>query len=174
MMSKRNVQYNQTKSRMRRIAALLVAIVATCTTTVFAQNTAPSDTAKAVSYNIYNDLSTAGANGATVKLDQPSYIKAVVQQLAAKNERTFTQSGYRIRLFSDNKQNSRQESEALVLQLEAKYPNVKAYRSYSSPYFRVSIGDFRTLNEARAFLEIVKLEYPKAYPVKEKINFPPL
>lgn len=156
----------------------LIAVIAILTagfSTGYAQNVTTTDTTqRVVHYNIYATLAEPGLNGATVKLDQPAFLKPTVMLLASKNERTFTQNGYRIRIFSDNKQNSRQESEALVLLLEAKYPNVKAYRSYSSPYFRVSIGDFRTLNEAKAFLEIVKIEYPKAYPVKEKINFPPL
>jgi Sporulation related domain. len=158
---------------MKQLIAVIAIFIAGYSTG-YAQNVATADTSLKVHYNIYTNLAEQGANGATVKLDQPAFVKQAVMQLAAKNERTFTQNGYRIRIFSDNKQNSRQESEALVVQLEAKYPNVKAYRSYSSPYFRVSIGDFRTLNEAKAFLEIIKIEYPKAYPVKEKINFPPL
>lgn len=140
-----------------------------------AQNVNPTDTLQTIqSSNIYARLADTGANGATVKLDQPAYLKVAVLQLAAQNERTFSQSGFRLRIYSDNTQNSRQESESLVLQFESKYPNVKAYRSYSSPYFRVSVGDFRTLNDAKAFQEIIKFEYPKAYPVKEKINLPPL
>lgn len=127
-----------------------------------------------VSYNIYEDLAKPGAGGATVTLNQPSFLKQAMQLQIVRHEGAFSMEGYRIRLFSDNKQNSRQVSESMVNELSQKYPNVKAYRSYSSPYFRVSIGDFRTLNEARAFLEIIKIEYPKAYPVKEKISFPPL
>lgn len=159
---------------MKQLIAVIAIIIAGFSTG-YAQNVTTADsTQRVIHYNIYTNLAEPGANGATVKLDQPAFLKPTVMLLATKNERTFTQNGYRLRIFSDNKQNSRQESEALVLLLEAKYPNVKAYRSYSSPYFRVSIGDFRTLNEAKAFLEIVKIEYPKAYPVKEKINFPPL
>jgi hypothetical protein len=160
---------------MKQIIALIAIIVAGFSTG-YAQNVNPTDTTQrqATHYNIYTNLAEPGANGAAVKIDQPAFLKQAVALLASKNERTFTLNGYRLRIFSDNKQNSRQESEALVLQLATKYSNVKAYRSYSSPYFRVSIGDFRTLNEAKAFLEVIKYDHPKAYPVKEKINFPPL
>lgn len=159
---------------MKQLIAIIAIFIAGYSTG-YAQNVTTADTSlRATHYNIYSNLAEPGANGATAKIDQPAFLKQAVMQMAAKNERTFTQNGYRIRIFSDNKQNSRQESESLVMQFEAKYSNIKAYRSYSSPYFRVSIGDFRTLNEAKAFLEIIKIEYPKAYPVKEKINFPPL
>lgn len=142
----------------------------------FAQNTNPADTTHRVTinYNIYEELAKSGSNGATVALNEPAFLKMSMQLQISKNEGAFSMEGYRIRLFSDNKQNSRQVSEAMVNDLALKYPGEKAYRSYSSPYFRVSIGDFRTLSDARAFLEIIKLEYPKAYPVKEKISFPPL
>ncbi len=160
---------------MKKIIAVIAILMAGYLKGYTQNLTVSSDTTqRVVFYNIYSDIAQPGPNEATVKLNQPVFLKQAVAQMAVKNERTFTQNGYRIRIFSDNKQNSRQESEALVLQFEAKYPNVKAYRSYSSPYFRVSVGDFRTLNEAKAFLEVVKIEYPKAYPVKEKINFPPL
>ncbi|WP_320051970.1 SPOR domain-containing protein [uncultured Acetobacteroides sp.] len=158
---------------MKQLIAVIAILIVGCSTGR-AQNATTADTLRAIHYNIYTNLAEPGANGATVKIDQPPFLKQAVTQMAAKNERTFTQSGYRLRIFSDNKQNSRQESESLVMQFEVKHPAVKAYRSYSSPYFRVSIGDFRTLNEAKAFLEVIKFEYPKAYPVKEKINFPPL
>lgn len=137
----------------------------------------PADTTQqivTIHYNIFDDLAIPGANGAVVSIKQPSSLQHSVAALALKNESGFTLDGYRIRLYSDNTQNSRHVSESLVNELAAKYPGVKAYRSYSNPYFRVSIGDFRTLNDARAFLDIIKLEYPKAYPVKEKINLPPL
>lgn len=141
----------------------------------FAQNYNPTDTTQhVVNYNIYDELAKQGDKGAEVTLNEPSFLKMAMQLQISRNDGAFSMDGYRIRLYSDNKQNSRQASEAMVNDLALKYPNEKAYRTYSSPYFRVSIGNFRTLSEARAFLEIIKLEYPKAYPVKEKISFPPL
>lgn len=142
----------------------------------FTQNIIAADTLQhvVVYYNIFDDLKKDGKDGAHASIIQPAYVKQAVQLQISKNENGFSMDGYRIRVFSDNKQNSRQVSESMVQDLALKYPGMKAYRSYSSPYFRVSVGDFRTLNEARAFLEAIKQEYPKAYPVKEKISFPPL
>ena len=83
-----------------------------------------------------------------------------------------TLSGYRIRIFFDNKQTARTESEAALKRFEALYHDVSAYRSYANPYFKVTVGDFRTKSEAMELLERIKHEFPSAFVVKENISFP--
>ena len=48
----------------------------------------------------------------------------------------------------------------------------RAYRSYANPYFKVTVGDFRTKSEAMALLERIKYEFPSAFVVKENISYP--
>ena len=77
-----------------------------------------------------------------------------------------------MRIFFDNGQNSRGESEAVLKRFEAVYHGIPAYRTYANPYFKVTVGDFRTRSEAMALLVKLRNEFPRALMVKEKINWP--
>ena len=64
------------------------------------------------------------------------------------------------------------ESEETLKKFESKYHDVKAYRTYANPYFKVTVGDFRTKSEAMDLLSRIKREFPTAFVVKESIEFP--
>mgnify|MGYP002517282436 CR=1 FL=1 len=85
-------------------------------------------------------------------------------------ERTI--SGFRVRIFFDNKQTARVESEETLKRFESLYHDVVAYRTYANPYFKVTVGDFRTRSEAVKLLERIKGAFPSAFVVKENIEFP--
>lgn len=80
--------------------------------------------------------------------------------------------GYRIRIFFDNKQNSRGASEAALNRFKAKHPGIGAYRTFVSPYFKVTVGDYRTKSEALAALNGIRVDFPSAFIVKEKFKYP--
>lgn len=80
--------------------------------------------------------------------------------------------GYRVRIFFDNSQNSRTASQAVLNSFIASHPGHAAYRSYVNPYFKVTVGDFRSRTEAMQMLSEIKGEYPSAFIVKENINYP--
>lgn len=81
-------------------------------------------------------------------------------------------SGYRVRIFFDNKQSARGESEATLNRFRSLYPEIRAYRIYTNPYFKVTVGDFRTKSEAMALLARIKGAFPSAFVVKENIGYP--
>lgn len=86
-------------------------------------------------------------------------------------ERTLT--GYRVRIFFDNKQSARAASQAAMDNFYKHYHGIPAYRSYQSPFFKVTVGDFRTKSEAMALLRSLKADmFPSAFIVKENINYP--
>lgn len=80
--------------------------------------------------------------------------------------------GYRVRIFFDNRQSARSDSETMLKRFETAHPDVVAYRSYVNPYFKVSVGDFRNKSEAMQLLEEIKSEFPAAFIVKENISYP--
>lgn len=92
------------------------------------------------------------------------------KQVQNNSKRTI--NGYRVRIFFDNKQTARVESEEMLKKFESMYHDVKAYRTYANPYFKVTVGDFRTKSEAMALLSHIKWEFPAAFVVKENIEFP--
>lgn len=106
-----------------------------------------------------------------VSVSQSSAVAAsMAAHISANSQRTI--SGYRVRIFFDNKQTARAESEAALKKFESLYHDVTAYRSYANPYFKVTVGDFRTKSEAMALLGRIKNEFPSAFIVKENISYP--
>lgn len=96
--------------------------------------------------------------------------QAVLEHVAANADRAM--NGYRVRIFFDNKQSARTASEETLKRFESMYHDVVAYRTYANPYFKVTVGDFRTKSEAMALLERIRHEFPSAFVVKENIAFP--
>lgn len=80
--------------------------------------------------------------------------------------------GYRVRIFFDNRQSARSESESAMRRFESSYPGIPTYRSYENPYFKVTVGDFRTKSEALSLLQRIKGDFPSAFVVKGMIQFP--
>lgn len=95
---------------------------------------------------------------------------SMMAHVAANADRTLP--GYRVRIFFDNRQAARAESEAALKKFEGIYHDVTAYRTYANPYFKVTVGDFRTKSEAMALLDRIKKDFPSAFVVRENISYP--
>lgn len=85
---------------------------------------------------------------------------------------TRTMAGYRVRIFFDNRQTARVESEQTIKKFVNMYHDIPAYRTYTNPYFKVTVGDCRTKSEAMALLTRIKGAFPSAFVVKENIEYP--
>lgn len=115
--------------------------------------------------------SKAAGGKADVDIIQPTEVaEALRRQVYSNEDRPL--NGYRVRIFFDNKQTARVESEETLKRFESLYHDVVAYRTYANPYFKVTVGDFRTKSEAVKLLERIKREFPSAFVVKENIEFP--
>ena len=109
--------------------------------------------------------------GAEVQIYQSQYIiNAMNNHLLANKSRVLP--GFRVRIFFDNKQNSRSESEAALHRFIVKGLGAAAYRTFQNPFFKVTVGDFRTKSEAVEMLNLLKSDFPTAFIVKENINYP--
>lgn len=98
----------------------------------------------------------------------PGVRSLLVEQVRRNAGRTVT--GYRLRIFFDNRQTARRVSEEVALDFVTRYPDVPVYRSYVNPYFKVTVGDFRTKSDALQFMERIRREYPSAFLVREVIS----
>lgn len=108
-----------------------------------------------------------------VELGQSLTVRtAMAQHVRLNHERKIP--GYRIRIFFDNRQNARAESERIEKEFRFLFPEMQTYRSYANPYFKVTVGDFRTRSEAMSRLAKIKNIYPAAFLVKEDISYPPV
>ena len=67
---------------------------------------------------------------------------------------------------------AREESAAVIRRFNALYPHIQAYRSFASPNFKVTVGNFRTRLEAEALLQRLKGDFPDAFIVRERFKYP--
>ena len=170
------------------ISVFVLLLSSFCATTASAQSIEVSEGYELVDSVVYRHVSRvdsvlAGkdifhimplkANGgnADVEIYQPQEVAAALRKQVENNPKR-TVSGYRVRIFFDNKQSARTESEEALKKFESMFHEVKAYRTYANPYFKVTVGDFRTKSEAMALLSDIKGAFPSAFVVKENISYP--
>jgi hypothetical protein len=82
--------------------------------------------------------------------------------------------GYRIQLEMSSGNAALDKLNEIKTEFEEKYPETKTYIIFREPYYRLRIGDFRTRLEAVEFLDRIKRDYPHAWVIKDKIEFPEL
>ena len=112
-----------------------------------------------------------GSNG-NIEFTQSDSLHNLVLKHIARNRRQEGIPGYRIRIFSDVGKRSRMESRKTRTTFYEKYPDIPVYREYDSPYFKVYVGDFRTKMEAIKCLKKIKHNFPDAFVVPDRINYP--
>ena len=79
--------------------------------------------------------------------------------------------GYRIQIFSGAERNN---ANALRQKFKTEFPEEQAYLIYQQPYFKLRVGDYRTLIEAQqAYIQLQKT-YGQILIVPDKINLPKL
>jgi len=110
----------------------------------------------------------------TIHVEQHPQVEELLRKHVAYNSRNPKIDGYRIRIYRDNSSNARGRSETIETSFNQRFPEIPTYRGYDNPYFKVSVGDFRSKDEAMKFFARIKRSYPNAYIVAEEINFPPL
>jgi len=106
-----------------------------------------------------------------VTVNQSAEIEEAFDNYVTNNvDRKLT--GYRVRIFFDNSQNARTKSEVVAKAFAAEYPSIKVYRSHVSPYFKVTVGNFRTKDDAQRFARSIMDRYPSVFLVREHIRYP--
>ena len=80
--------------------------------------------------------------------------------------------GYRVHLYMDSGNRARLNTQHEQAAFEELYPEQRSYIVYEEPYFKLRAGDFRTRLDARRFLEKIRRNYPAAYIVVDRINYP--
>lgn len=80
-------------------------------------------------------------------------------------------NGYRIQIAAYSGVNSKSQAEYAKNSFSSLFPYTKAYLVYTEPYFKVRVGNYYTRLQAYKDLEDIKLTYPSAYIVPDKINY---
>lgn len=109
--------------------------------------------------------------GSKVTVTQTSPVRAALNNYIFSNKGKKIQ-GYRIRVFYDNSPQARTRSEGIAAYLRSQYPENGVYRTFEAPNYKVTVGDFRSKEEALKVYMALKSIYPTAYIIKESINYP--
>ena len=113
--------------------------------------------------DIFSLVKRSGPSGSgVVVINQSSSIVSGMHRHIISNSGK-TINGYRVRIFFDNKQNARSRSAAIMSQFREDYPAIGVYREYENPYFKVTVGDFRTKMDAKKFLETIRYKYSSVF-----------
>lgn len=156
---------------------LILAAVLLASAAVMRAEEQPSDSTLAVAadtlslqdsvnrYMSYDSLMTY--LGDAVRMSD--YLEKALDCQVEKNRARKVQ-GYRVRIYFDNSQDARQISEQIVDSFSVRHPGVPVYRSYDNPYFKVTVGEFRSRSDAMRFLEAIREEYPTVFLVKESFS----
>ena len=100
----------------------------------------------------------------------PAVRSALNRQVAGNASKMY--NGFRIRLYFASSRTAREESASVIRRFNEMYPNIQAYRTFASPNFKVTVGNFRTRLEAEALLQELKGSFPDAFIVRERFKYP--
>ena len=159
---------------LKRIAALLAAIL----TAISLMAQTPAEEPMIVTH-----ITATGGN----IVEMPPQLRQLLQfnpdqdiesdeELDAGAARMGGRVGYRVQVFSDNNQRTaKNEARSKSRTIGGRFPQYKTYVSYTSPYWRLRVGDFRTKQEATAAAEELRSAFP-AYSkeirvVRDRVNF---
>ena len=124
---------------------------------------------------IFESLATPDSlTKATVIIHQDKRIELAV---AGKTNNGFhdTSNGFRVQVFSSNTQRTaKSDAFRIEKQIQDQFPDVAVYVNYTSPFWKVRVGDFTSNEDAQNLRNQIISAFPnlrtETYIVKEQIN----
>ncbi|MBO6168851.1 MAG: SPOR domain-containing protein [Bacteroidales bacterium] len=115
-------------------------------------------------YDVFENLSESF----TVKQSPEirSAMAAHVDRNARKSASGLSEQTFRIRIFFDSGQSARAASEAAAARFRSLHPGVSVTRSFTEPFFKVTVGNYATKADAANALKSIQQEFPTAFIVR--------
>ena len=88
---------------------------------------------------------TTEATTKNVVIHRDVRLDTLVSRVLEENRLEQKISGYRIQVYSGSNRHTANQVKSIFM---TSYPQIKSYLSYSQPYFRLRVGDFRTRTES--------------------------
>jgi len=115
-------------------------------------------------------LNMRSDSGAKVRVEEDGNVKAVVA--AVEGQAAVTEvDGYRVVLYYDDVQYAQDRAEEIIKDFKKDFPEINSYLVYEKPYFKVSIGDCLSMEEALMLRSKVLTSYPSAFIRRDKVTF---
>lgn len=153
---------------MKRLFLLLVVVL--LSSPIWAQENQTSTGCS----DVFQCLTATTTGTGKLKVIQDEKLKAQVLRHVEWHRTQKGMQGYRIRIYSNSGQTANKQASGERARFMKLYPDVESYLQFDTPNYKVYVGDFRTKSDAYAFLVKIKAEFPKAFLVEQKINFPKL
>ena len=144
------------------VGLALILMVLGCPTKSYAQE----------AVGIIDQLQQFNPEKGSITVKQDKKVSHLLNAYYIQNASKPGMQGFRIRIFIDLDQSSRTKSEEVMNAFMEHFPGMAIYRTFDSPYYKVSVGDFRTRDEAIRMQNQLNWKYPKAFIIPEWINFP--
>lgn len=114
-------------------------------------------------------VSEEAPDGARVRVIEHEDAAATV---AASDRKTAPArlNGYRVCIFFDNGQDARAGAMEAKKIFEEQFSDIKLYMVYENPYFRVTVGNCLTIEEAIILKGRIAASFPKAFPKAEELE----
>lgn len=77
--------------------------------------------------------------------------------------------GYRVRIFFDNSQSARTQAQQTMAKFKEIYPSIPVYMDYDDPYFKVTVGNCITYEEAVILCGKIRDSFELAFPIRVEI-----
>lgn len=137
--------------------------------------------AKASPRNIFEALEGHAAGEGRITIRQSDAVRRSVGSVSRKYSavlgregNTSIVMGYRIQFFNGNLPNSRAEAYGRAAQIRQINPDLACYTSYKPPFWKLVVGDYATMEEARAAQRELVSKLPKwakeSYVVRDKVR----
>lgn len=149
---------------MRRLFFRIFLFLLLFSPAAFAQ-TVKNQSKKVETVDIFDELKRQGVTGqGKVLINQNAKLQILLdKKITEAEEKPFiTFVGYRIQVYMGNNQ-KKSKTEALKREemIKEKYPDLPAYLSFVSPFWRLRVGDFRTHTDALVGMRALLTDFPE-------------
>ncbi len=145
---------------MKRLNFLFIAVfMCLCAT---AQTATDAEIVSHITENGVNTIVQPEALNRLLKRVKGHALNAETQNGDADDESTARDrnAGYRVQVFSDNRPAAKGEARTKGRAIAERFPSYRTYIKYTSPYWRLRVGDFRTRREAEDAAEAIRQAFP--------------
>jgi hypothetical protein len=105
-----------------------------------------------------------------VHIELDSMLASNYNKLISKNMMSSGIPGYRIRIYSESGIGAKKEQQQVRARFLSLYPGLDAYNRYDEPYFKIFVGDCRTMSDALKLHERIKNDFPNSFIRDDYIN----
>lgn len=104
-------------------------------------------------------------------ISQDPCIDSMINKHSHQKKQIHSGMGYRIQILTASGQGARERAVKAKTQIMINYPDLDVYVQFTSPDWKVRVGNFRNRTEALKVKRILNGSYPNSFIVPDRIEF---